>query len=151
MFHHRPRVLADRVVDLRRRNAVAVLQNRVEGDADRLLPAPCPRRSPPPRGRRISVQPSRSQYKAIQIALVAPFGKQLTEGVKARSVRFTEVEPDAFASTAAFVVVIAWRALQVERSVVNRGLPDGFTPSVLRLLTGLDGHRAAFQGFGDDV
>jgi hypothetical protein len=32
-FHHAPRILADRVVDFRRRNAVTVLHDRVQGDA----------------------------------------------------------------------------------------------------------------------
>ena len=37
VLHHAARVLADRVVDLRRRDAMAVLQHRVKGDAVVLL------------------------------------------------------------------------------------------------------------------
>src|ERR1700731_4863780 len=92
-----------------------------------------------------------SKHQAIQITLVPPLGQQLAERVKARSVGLTEVEPDAFASAAAFVVVIAWRASRIELAHVNRGLADGFAPLVLCILTGLDRLRSAGRGLRDDI
>ena len=52
---------------------------------------------------------------------------------------------------ASLVVVIAWRALGVERRVVDRGFPDRRAPLVLGLLAWLDGGRTACHCFGDDV
>ena len=59
--------------------------------------------------------------------------------------------PFSGSRAATFVIVVARCALQVELAVVNRVLPDGFAPLLLRLLSGLDGRRTARQGFGDDV
>ena len=65
----------------------------------------------------------RSEHEAVQVALVAPLLQQVVEGVEARHIVVTEERPDTFAETAALVVVIAWRAGEIERRGVYRRVP----------------------------
>src|SRR5262245_9147734 len=94
---------------------------------------------------------SRAQLQATQVALVAPLLQQVVERVEAGRVGLTEERADAFAASAALVVVIARSAGHFELRVVDGEFANGAHPAVLGCHARLDGDRVPLHRLGDDV